>query len=601
MGFLRPLSRTNKEEEAMSLFFDFNTAPSGEPQTSVSSEANSPTESRESTPRPGGIRVSLACIPCRSRHVKCGAEMPNCGRCVQDDKPCFYAKSRRGMRDRNAPRKRANMKETTRVNPIPGGHNIYSNNSLAYSSHNSSESYSRPSSEASASPESSSSKLSGRQGNPKHLLDLYYNYFHKAHPFVLPRYCFLARLDTDSESLKYLLPVMQYIGSLYAPDISSFDLRETALNQLDMPGLPPNGFTVLALLLMGIALHSEDEFGQGRSLLDRGIYMALEIRMNSRTFANMERDPVLAESWRRTYWGLYITDAMISGITRSPNFILHSIESNVELPCEEYDYDGIIPRPHTLSEYETRDFEDDEPVFSSFTYLIDICRISGTILGLQNLGIKDLEPAVANADAMLVNWKLHLPREKQGVVDRNEDVDEVLFQAHNMLQWLMVLIHRPLSRLYHCPIESISSSAPPFPSHEINNKNRSLWLHTKKCLEASEIAVNLYTLPIPILQHSPLGIHGVALSTLANLSACAYVLHGAEWHRTRDRIRLGLGGLKKMGEVWATSRRTERETKRIVRGVFSLPPPGEMGGHSIVPANGQNLLQTMSSVRAKGR
>jgi len=35
---------------------------------------------------------------------------------------------------------------------------------------------------------------------------------------------------------------------------------------------------------------------------------------------------------------------------------------------------------------------------------------------------------------MLVNWKLHLPREKQGVIDKNEQVDELLYRAHNTLQ-----------------------------------------------------------------------------------------------------------------------------------------------------------------------
>lgn len=93
----------------------------------------------------------------------------------------------------------------------------------------------------------------------------------------------------------------------------------------------------------------------------------------------------------------------------------------------------IIPRSRTLSDYEARDFEDEEQVFSSFTYMIDICRIAGSLLGIHNLGGKDIDPAVANADAMLVNWKLHLPREKQGVVDKNEDADELLFQAHNLL------------------------------------------------------------------------------------------------------------------------------------------------------------------------
>ena len=130
---------------------------------------------------------------------------------------------------------------------------------------------------------------------------------------------------------------------------------------------------------------------------------------------------------------------------------LYTIEANVELPCEECDYDGvccstkipsyletnafqIVPRSRTLGEYDNRDFLDEEPVFSSFTYLIDLTRISGSLLGLDRLPPSDVEIAVNNADAMLVNWKLHLPREKQGVVDKNEELDEILFFAQQQLQ-----------------------------------------------------------------------------------------------------------------------------------------------------------------------
>ena len=98
---------------------------------------------------------------------------------------------------------------------------------------------------------------------------------------------------------------MQYIGSLYAPDISSADLRDLALSQLDLPSLPPNGFTVLALLLTAIATHCEDAFDQGRSILDRAIYMALEIRINSRTFANMERSRAGRELEKNVLGPLY--------------------------------------------------------------------------------------------------------------------------------------------------------------------------------------------------------------------------------------------------------------------------------------------------------
>lgn len=108
-------------------------------------------------------------------------------------------------------------------------------------------------------------------------------------------------------------------------------------------------------------------------------------------------------------------------------------------------------------------------------------------------------------------------------------------------------------------------------------EDRTHWLHTKKTLEAAEAAISLYALPCPILNHTPLGICGLALSTLANLSACAYILSGAEWYRTRDRIRLGLGGLKAMGEIWQISKRTEKETKQIARSVSALAQPRDAG------------------------
>jgi hypothetical protein len=140
------------------------------------------------------------------------------------------------------------------------------------------------------------------------------------------------------------------------------------------------------------------------------------------------------------------------------------------------------------------------------------------------------------------------------------------------LNRLFIYIHWPLSRLYQAPIEKISRCAPPPVPREITgNEDRTYWLHTKKTLDAAENAINLYALPIPILQHTPIGICGITLSILANISACSYMLQGAEWYRTRDRIRLGLGGLKKFGEVWAVGRRAEMESKMIGRHVFVFP------------------------------
>ncbi|TGO07555.1 hypothetical protein BTUL_0265g00040 [Botrytis tulipae] len=577
-------------EDPLSGFFDYGT-----PVQEVQNKHETTTQSRESR---GGIRVSLACVPCRNRHVKCGAEMPSCSRCQQDDKPCFYAKSRRGMRDKNATRIKHSTKEHIRdrykVNDQAG----YSTSARSHAGNSSGESWTGAASDTSPSPSSSSSRLNSvKPMDSKRLTDLYYNFFHKAHPYIVPKPHLLSRLESDTDSLNNLMLVMQYIGSLYAPDLPSADFRAIAVNQLDLLNLPQTGFSVQTLLLLAIAVHAEDERQQARAILDRSICMALELGMNHRAFAEMERDPVLAESWRRTFWGLYVLDGVFSGIACASSFILSAIETQVDLPCEDYEYEsGRIPRPRTLSDYDSRDFEDEIPVFSSFTYLIDLVRIIGTILSINDITGKNLEPAVTNADAMLVNWKLHLPVEKQGVVDKHEEVDELLFQAQNLLQTLLVVIHRPLSRLYHSPLEKISGCAPPPPtSPPTGNEDLTRWLHTKKTIEAAQTAMNLYALPSPILLHTPLGICGITKATLANLSACAYVYtnrgddrerggnfeRSSEWKMARDRIRLGLGATKVLAGVWEGARGTERELKTIARGVFANSAGGEEGSKAI--------------------
>jgi hypothetical protein len=53
----------------------------------------------EAPPRGAGrTSVALACIGCRSRHLKCDAVSPTCSRCYADGRQCFYLKSRRGYK-----------------------------------------------------------------------------------------------------------------------------------------------------------------------------------------------------------------------------------------------------------------------------------------------------------------------------------------------------------------------------------------------------------------------------------------------------------------------------------------------------------------------
>jgi len=106
------------------------------------------------------------------------------------------------------------------------------------------------------------------------------------------------------------------------------------------PDLPLTGFTVQALLLLSVASHCCSNFQQARELLDKAISIALDIGMQSQEFAsaNGNGDSVIEESWRRTWWGLYVVDGTFEGIQRSPTFSMWHVETDVDLPCEECDY-----------------------------------------------------------------------------------------------------------------------------------------------------------------------------------------------------------------------------------------------------------------------
>lgn len=170
---------------------------------------------------------------------------------------------------------------------------------------------------------------------------------------------------------------------------------------------------------------------------------------------------------------------------------------------------------------------------------------------------------------MLVNRKLLLPQEKQGIVDRNEDVDEMMFDAHHVLQAYVksslvlgvprnginlltpprtiAYIHRPLSRLHRSPLEYTGHCMPmPFLSPPTNPK-RSPSGFTPKSLGSSTHRCFTPPLPCPIIKHSPLTNCGLSLFALANLSACAYLVEGEEWFRMRERVWLSLGMLKGLG------------------------------------------------------
>ena len=301
-------------------------------------------------------RVALACIQCRSRKVKCDSTQPICTRCRVDEKQCEYRKSRRGGRPRRplaAPLQAAEddlpiVLQTPDQQAHDSSRGTNSSNSSGLDSSESSARSVSDTFEASLSLNTlgvKGTQLTTIQVDQ--LLSQYYIYFHVAHPCVLPQWSLRVRLPNDITIAQTLLPVLLYIGSIFTPSIPSTPLADAAFDAINLAR--SNGtilcpYYVQALVLFCIAVYWSNEPEKGRELLDEAIQVALGLGMHETGFAMQysEGDPVLEESWRRTWWQLYITDAHIAGSTHSFPTKTGNIQTSVGLPCEEESYESGV-------------------------------------------------------------------------------------------------------------------------------------------------------------------------------------------------------------------------------------------------------------------
>ena len=170
--------------------------------------------------------------------------------------------------------------------------------------------------------------------------DAFYYFFFPSQPFVLPKQLFLHL--AKEKDLSLLMVAMRWIGSLYV-DVSSLErdnLCQQAITKVYDTHTPRDGFLVQSMMLLIIGFDGQGQQKRARDILADAQALALEMKMNTQSFAHMNSrgHPTLAESWRRTWWNLYVTDAMISGVHRITNFALYDVPAQVEIPCEENEY-----------------------------------------------------------------------------------------------------------------------------------------------------------------------------------------------------------------------------------------------------------------------
>lgn len=531
------------------------------------------------------IRASRACIACRSRHMKCDSVEPVCTRCQLYDKPCIYTKSRRGGSHKAPPAPTTEPKTTPQMQtPVSGSGSRSANRTPSTDIDAENDNTCNPSWETPSNPltfpefSPTFSPFEARSMSQEiDLTSSYYEFFNNAHPVVLPKRHFQARLRSDPSPLEYLLPVMHYIGSVYHPEIPSSPYLQVAETALSSSTLPIDGFSVQALTLFALARHCSDEYAIAEKYVDRAIDIALALGMNKQEWAgqNGDGDAALMESWRRTWWLLYTVDGLFATISHYCTHRLQNVEMDVDLPCEDAEYEsGDIPQPHTFTHYDSREFHDQEITFSSLTYLLDAIRMLSHSMSIIHSPHEPGDKALTSTDAKFVNWGLYLPHCKREIVRPDGTVDETMFFAHLVVNTELLLLHRPVSHLPYSPFETRSKCTPPHPHTSPSpSVQRSLAMHTAKALEALSTSITLFALPGENIKHSPIATCALALAVMAQASACRLFSYGSGgntgrerlYAEGRDRVRLGLGALRAGVRVWGLARRSVGEVVGVAR------------------------------------
>ncbi|KAF6841882.1 C6 transcription factor [Colletotrichum musicola] len=514
------------------------------------------------------VRASLACVPCRSKHVKCDSALPACLRCRLEEKTCYYAKSRRGIRD---PKKRSLIND-----PIGPPMALTDTPSSSFPS---------PELAAFEFPINVVGRLPGgwslhstaqfpdpRTASPtSFLFDLYFTNFHDTHPWILPKPQLLHRIRADPQPFHFLASCIAYVGSLFSRAISSEELREKAFS-LASGSLPITPWTVQGLLILSVAASGENRMDLSCGWMDAATQMALDLGMHERGFADAEVDAFLAESFRRTYWALYFHSNMRAVRDDSPTFTLFRIAATTELPCEEWEYQsGEIPQPISLRQYDARDPMDDRS-YSSWTYLIDLCRLCGElILPMPTLPHELLANTVDRADSRIVSWLIRLPKWKQQLVDGGGAVDMILFHAMAYAHSLRIRMQLPVGAL-GLGIRDLLSLGPLFKTRGASSSpsQRSFaapyeWQEGSTALQAGLSTIGLFNFSLPPVRYSPACIIGLWRAALPLLDARMY--GAAESPALREKLELLLSVLKVAGEMWPIAKSIGIEVSDVLREV----------------------------------
>ncbi|KAI4716626.1 hypothetical protein E4T48_07184 [Aureobasidium sp. EXF-10727] len=302
-------------------------------------------------------------------------------------------------------------------------------------------------------------------------------------------------------------------------------------------------------------------------MLQNAIDLAISLGMNTKDFATLNGDSLscLEESFRRTWWELFVVEGIMSAIHRRPTMKTRSVVSEVLLPCEDSTYtDGAcFSGGSSLAQFTDRHFAEEEVNFSSSCYRVEAVQILSRVMSIANAEAHPDE--VQAIDNSLAAWSHYVPPEKRDLISNSGEVDELLFQAHMLIHWATILLHMPRSELLsvHPATADIFCAKGDKQMPSTDTKHA----HASKATDASKEMSNMAALRCPVQKHTPFFICALVIASVVQLAACT--LHNCRcMYQHRDRITLVVGLLKTLSLNWACAGSVLIKIKKIAAKVL---------------------------------
>ncbi|KAI0128674.1 hypothetical protein BJ170DRAFT_340824 [Xylariales sp. AK1849] len=538
--------------------------------------------------------VPAACTACRSRHLKCDGATP-CSRCQTNETLCQYVASRRGFKGPRRNTAQNPNKRHASDSPNSGSSDSCPMLLSATASTPAAPSLATfnpalgmeisrtPITTVGATPGLSSLRLYRNpyhngtdsslvqahlhklpQSIPEQCIDSFYFHFFPGHPAVLPKE-HLLRMSKE-RNMEHLLAAVTWAGSLYfdvGPARATF--FDEAMRLVYAKDVVKDGFLVQAMLILLICLDGSCQQAKTREILSDVERIAIEIGLYQRTYATMygQGNPMLEESWRRTWWDLFVVDGMVAGVHRQTNFLLFDIVADVGLPCEEHQYiTGNISRPLYLEDFEDQTFIGEVMEFSSFAYRIASIRNLGRMMRLPD-SVFPGDENVDRIESLLSNWRMHLPVSKRDSLKKNGQLDEMMFQAHMINHACSIMLHQPHSQLDSSPARDVTACAP----HQMVRSGESFNAHTRHIVTAASEISKMVTYPVPIQSHTHFFTCVLTLSSIVHLSKWALWCVQDD-DDLRQQIRLNIGALNKLSAVWSAAANASGQVKGVAQEIY---------------------------------